>query len=100
MREHAVHHLPVLTDGKLVGVVSMADLHLIETIKDVDAKEVQIGEAMTPKPFTVSPATSLRVAALEMWRQHCGSAVVLDDERVVGVFTVTDALRALSDVLT
>lgn len=99
MREFQIHHLPVLTNGKLVGMLSMEDLHLIETIKDVDVTEVRIAEAMADDPYTVTPATSLRVAAQEMWRHGQGSAVVLDDAKVVGVLTVTDALRALSDVL-
>ena len=36
MREARVRHLPVLDDDRLVGVVSAGDLHLMETLKDVD----------------------------------------------------------------
>ena len=37
MRERGVRHLPVVDDGKLVGVVSQRDLYLLETLRGVDA---------------------------------------------------------------
>ena len=40
------------------------------------------------------------MVAGEMARQRIGSAIVLKDEHVVGVFTAVDALRALADALT
>ena len=40
------------------------------------------------------------VVAGEMARQRIGSAIVLKDEHVVGVFTAVDALRALAETLT
>lgn len=36
MRAHRIRHLPVLEAGKLVGIVSDHDLHLIETLPDSD----------------------------------------------------------------
>jgi acetoin utilization protein AcuB len=97
MREHRIRHLPVLDGGKLVGVISDRDLHLAETLKDVDAERVPVEDAMTPSPYWVGPATPLAVVAREMAEQKIGSAVVIDGKRIAGVFTVTDALRALAD---
>ena len=36
MRAHAIRHLPVLEDGALVGLLSLGDLHLLETLDGVD----------------------------------------------------------------
>jgi acetoin utilization protein AcuB len=99
MRAHEIRHLPVLDGGKLVGLVSQRDLHLIETLKDVDPEKIDVSEAMSSELYTVTPQTPLREVAREMAAHKYGSAVVVDHGHVVGVFTVTDALRALSGLL-
>jgi acetoin utilization protein AcuB len=99
MNEHAVRHLPVLEGGKLVGVVSMRDLHLVETLKGVDPKEVTVDEAMSQDAYTVPPGTELIEVARTMAMHKYGSAVVARDGTVEGIFTTVDALRALESVL-
>jgi acetoin utilization protein AcuB len=99
MREHKVRHLPVLHGGKLAGMVTVRDLHLVETLKDVDPDSVKVEEAMTPDPYVVSPAASLKQVAEEMATRKLGSAIVVDAGNVVGVFTTVDALRALATAL-
>jgi len=99
MSDHGIRHLPVLESGKLVGMVSQRDLHLIETLRGVNPEEVEVNEAMTPTAYTVSPRSSLCKVASEMAEHKYGSAVVLEKDRVVGVFTTVDALRALFSLL-
>jgi acetoin utilization protein AcuB len=99
MVTHRIRHLPVLDSGRLVGMVSQRDLHLIETLRNVDPHEVEVSEAMTPTPYTVTPRSSLRKVASEMAANKYGSAVVMEKDRVVGVFTTIDALRALFTLL-
>ena len=96
---HAIRHLPVLEGGRLVGMLSQSDLHLIETLKDVVPKEVLVEEAMSQDAYTVAPETRLADVAREMALHKYGSAVILHGEEVLGIFTTTDALRALDTVL-
>lgn len=97
MNEHGIRHLPVLDTGRLVGVVSQRDLHFIETLRDVDPRDVTVVEAMAERPLTVTGRTTLRRAAREMLARKVGSAVVVDARgRVTGIFTTVDALRALA----
>jgi acetoin utilization protein AcuB len=96
MRAHRVRHLPVLRGSKLVGIVSQRDLMLIEALPGVDAREVPVEDAMTTDVYAVAPTTSVSDVANEMADRKLGSAIVRDGERVVGVFTVTDACRALA----
>ena len=98
MREHDIRHLPVLEGDKLVGIVSQRDLHLIETLKDVDAEEVTVDDAMT-SPYTVSPDAPLDEVVAEMAEQKYGSALVTQNGKVVGVFTTIDAMRAFAALL-
>ncbi len=99
MRTHAIRHLPVLHGGKLVGVLSQRDLHFIETLKDVDPDKVRVSEAMSMDTYAVGPRSTVRKVAAEMAEHRYGAAVVVDRERVVGIFTTVDGMRMLSDVL-
>jgi acetoin utilization protein AcuB len=95
MREHHIRHLPVLEDGKLVGMVTERDLALIETLNNTDPVSATVAEAMTPDPYLVGPHMPLGEVAREMADKRIGSAVVVDRGHVIGIFTSVDALQAL-----
>ena len=99
MREHRIRHLPVLEGGRLVGVVSQRDLYLLETIRDVQPEDTLVEEAMTGDPYVVSPSTPLVAVARTLLLHRWGSAIVADGTKVAGVFTTTDALAALLQLL-
>jgi acetoin utilization protein AcuB len=99
MRAHRIRHLPVLHGGKLVGVLSDRDLHLIETLRDVDPDNVTVEEAMSPTVYTVSPEAPLDEVVREMAHHKYGCAVVEHTGKLVGVFTTVDAMRAFADLL-
>lgn len=99
MNDNGIRHLPVLEGRRLVGMLSQRDLHLIETLKDVDPKEVRVEEAMSQDCYTAAPETPLAEVAREMAQHKYGSAVILRGAEVLGIFTTTDALRALDTVL-
>ena len=99
MRERGVRHLPVLDDGRLVGVVSQRDLYLLETLRGVDIARELVEEAMSDEPFVVSPDAALEEVAEVMAARKHGSALVVESATVVGIFTSTDALRALVALL-
>jgi acetoin utilization protein AcuB len=96
MRARRVRHLPVLHGGRLVGIVSQRDLMLIESLPGVVTKEVPVEDAMTTDIYAVAPTTPIADVANRMADRKLGSAIVTDGDRVVGVFTVTDACRALA----
>jgi acetoin utilization protein AcuB len=65
----------------------------------VDQDSVAVSEAMTVDTYAVGPRTTLRKVAAEMADHRYGSAVVIEKERVVGILTTVDGLRALSLLL-
>jgi acetoin utilization protein AcuB len=100
MREQHIRHLPVLHQGRLVGVLTDRDLRLVETLKDVDPTKVAVSEAMTPDPYVVSPEAELNEVVSMMAAKKYGSAVVSDNGKVVGIFTTVDACSAFAELLT
>lgn len=99
MREHRIRHLPVLEGGKLLGVITDRDLKFVETFRDVDPERLTVAEAMTEEPYTVAPDTPLDVVARTMAAEKYGSAIVMQNRHVVGIFTTVDACQALSELL-
>ena len=59
MREHRFRHLPVLDGGRLVGILSDRDLHLVESLRDVDPEKVLVEDAMSSDTYTVEPSAPL-----------------------------------------
>lgn len=100
MRLHRIRHLPVLEAGKLVGIVSDRDLHLIETLPDGDPDEVEVEDAMTEDVYAASPDDPVDAVVERMADHKYGSAVVMNRRGVVeGIFTTIDAMQVLADVL-
>ena len=95
MNAYGVRHLPVRSGGALVGLVSQRDLHLIETLRDVDPAQVSVEEAMSQDVLSVDVEVPLREVAHRMVERKLGSALVTERGDVVGIFTTVDALRAL-----
>ncbi len=99
MREHKIRHLPVLSGGRLAGILTERDMALVETMKGVDPAKVPTGEAMSQLVYAVTPDTPLDEVAAEMAEHKYGCAVVMTAQKVVGVFTTVDGMRALHDLL-
>lgn len=99
MQKESIRHLPVLEHGKLVGIISLRDLHLIETLRDVDPERVRVDEAMTTHPYFVAPDAPIDEVVAEMAEHKYGAAVVMQNHKVVGMFTTVDALRAFAELL-
>ncbi len=99
MRKFKIRHLPVLSAERLVGLVSDGDLHLVETLRDVDPKKILVEEAMSDQVYSVHPDTPLDEVVKEMARHKYGSAIIVDNHHVVGVFTTVDACQAFAEML-
>jgi acetoin utilization protein AcuB len=101
MRREAIRHLPVVdATHELVGLVSIRDLDFAETFRSFDGEIVKVGDAMFAKElYTVEPDTDLLLVARHLLETKYGCAIVTDGGRIVGIFTVIDALRALIDTV-
>ena len=102
---HGFHHLLVVENGRLHGVLSDRDLlralspfigTLSETTRDSHTLDKRVHQIMTRKLITVSPHTTLTEAIDLFLEQRVSCLPVIDAERrPVGVLTWRDVLRVV-----
>lgn len=101
MAEHDVRHLPVVREGKLVGVLTDRDLKraLDPDIGLPPEDELFVDDVMVHDPYVVETTVPLDDVLLAMAEEHIGSALVVKDAKLVGVFTANDACRLFAEFL-
>lgn len=99
MKEHDIRHLPVLRGGELVGMVTERDLALVEQFEEIDARSTFVEDAMSTTIYKVPPEAPLDEVASEMASRKYGSAVVVQNRKVVGIVTTVDVCAALTQLL-
>ena len=87
MADFRVSGLPVVDDGKLVGILTNRDVRFIE-----DASAIRVGEVMTSKNLvTVPMGTSLEEAKRHLHEHRIEKLLVVDEnERLRGLITMKD----------
>lgn len=99
MTHNGIRHLPVMKDGRLVGVVSDRDVALAASHFAAGTKRT-VEDVMIPKPYVVRPDASLDRVVGEMAEKKYGSVLIEQENgKVVGIFTAVDAMRVLHEVL-
>jgi len=99
------HHLLVVEDGKLHGVLSDRDLlramspfigSTVETARDVNTLNKRVHQIMTRKPVTLRPEAEI-TDAIEIFLTREVSCIPIVDEqfRPVGIVSWRDILRSL-----
>jgi acetoin utilization protein AcuB len=94
-----IRHLVVLDRmGHVVGVLSHGDIALALSLPGADRKKLRVRDAMSDNPYVCGPSVRISDVALAMESHRWGCAIVLEGDDVIGVFTTTDALRALREL--
>ena len=101
MREGHFRHLPVTSGGNMVGVVTDRDIKLLlgPECGNPDEHELKVRDAYVDRPCVVPASTPVAAVARTMAEHHIGSAIVTKHDKLVGIFTITDACRALAEVI-
>lgn len=105
MQDNRIHHIPVVDDEQLVGLVTLTnvlaatDSFLRDDQSRIHANEIGIGDAMVHDVATVDINASLRHAALFLEKHQIGCLPVLDDGKLVGIITDTDFVAVAINLL-
>jgi len=101
LRAQHIRHLPVTERGRLAGVLTDRDIKLAlgPDLGSPPESELSVRDVYQPEPYVVDAGTPLLSVASTMADRHLGSALVTRGDSLVGIFTATDACRALARVL-
>jgi len=95
MNSGRFRRLPVLSDNKLVGIITERDLrehrgHLDQT---------RVTDTMITNVITVAPDVILEDAAQIMLDRQIGGLPVVADGQLIGIITVSDVMKAFLDMM-
>jgi len=102
--QYPIHHLPVVRDGRIAGMLSSADLMKLEFFVPKSAVDraayldgrFTIGQLMRSPVTCVKPHDSLADAANQLMETGVHAAPVVDEaDRVLGIVTTSDIIRTL-----
>jgi len=99
MKKHQIRHLPVMSQGKVKGILSDRDLNLALSLRGGNQETLLAQDICTDEVFLTRPDTRLDEVVHLMAEKKIGSVLVVDHSHLVGIFTTTDALRAFGDLL-
>ena len=109
-REQGISHAPVVSDGNLVGMVSIQNIitsifkpRQRQTVGDIVGEKAPVLSipakgVMTKPVITVLPETTLKDAAKKMQEFNISSLVIVRKGRPVGILTKRDFLEPLAEM--
>ncbi|MGD9819012.1 MAG: CBS and ACT domain-containing protein [Desulfomonilaceae bacterium] len=105
LMEHDISMMPVMEDGKLVGIVTDRDLKRASpsdaVMLDIQRilyllSKLEVGAIMSRYPITLSPDHTMEEAAEIMLSNKISGCPVLDESNhIVGMLTKSDIFRAM-----
>ena len=97
MSDHHVGALPVMIEGKLVGIISERDYARKVILKDKSSKTTRVSEVMTRDVITVSAQDRMSECVDLMTSHHIRHLVVVDEGEVTGMLSLRDLFVEIID---
>ncbi len=99
MDEHDCHHLPVTSDGVVVGVITDRDIQVAAALAGDDPPATRVREVCHMPAYVVDESAPLGATVAAMGERHISSAVVTRGRELVGILTATDVCRLFAKKL-
>ncbi|MDP6978547.1 MAG: CBS domain-containing protein [Myxococcota bacterium] len=98
MEKAGIRHIPVMKGIKLHGIIARRDIETARGQFGDDALDHTIESACSHDLLEVPPTATIPEVTQAMLERKVGSALVVDGDIIVGIFTTTDALRLLANL--
>lgn len=95
LSEKNIGALPVIEEGKLLGIFSERDYARKIILKGKTSNDTPVQEVMTENPFTVGPGQTLEDCMTLMSDKHIRNLPVIQEHTVVGMISVSDVVTAI-----
>ncbi len=101
MDAERIRHLPVTSEGRLVGMLSERDLKLAFAVAaTTDPSDgLHVGDVCNLEAYVVEHNTPLDHVLVHLAEQRLSSALVTRNGKLVGIVTNTDIYRSYSEHL-
>lgn len=99
MQANHIRHLPVMYQNQVEGILSETDINLIRGLKFANMETLKVYDCYTPNAYCVSPNSKMDDVLNMMAENKYGCVVLTDNNKLVGIFTWIDALRATAELL-
>lgn len=97
MKRHNIGSLPVVQDGRLLGIVTDRDICIEAVAAGCDPHRCVVHDFMTAEPISTHPSTTLEEAADLMARHQVRRLPVTDQGRLAGMISLGDLATNLTD---
>jgi len=98
MNSHSIRHLPVVNhEKKFIGFVTLTDLKqafIPSMVTDLFLKDIMVKD-----PIVLSPDANIESAARTIYKHKIGGIPVVENNKLVGIITITDILEAFISMM-
>ncbi|MCX6642469.1 MAG: CBS domain-containing protein, partial [Candidatus Bathyarchaeota archaeon] len=98
MGEKGVSSLPVVSKGKLIGIVTEKDMVIRVVARGLNGKKLLVEEIMSYPVAITFPETQLEDATKIMLSKRVRKLPVVEDGHVIGILSLTDVAKAYPEV--
>jgi CBS domain-containing protein len=92
MAQKKIGVLAVLSQSRLIGIVSERDILIKVVSEDLDPHRVTVGEIMTRDLITATADESFESCEEKMKRAHCRHILIVDSQSLIGILSLRDIL--------